>query len=69
MTKRKISDFIDTEIRIVYHLNGIIFVPHRKIDVYVSPGYPRHNRLEWTSSKLKELGAKEQTLPMWARNS
>lgn len=53
---------------IVYDLNGITYVPHfRNKNLYVGPGYPRHNLMRYTDVEMQLRGAKPRTEMLWHR--
>lgn len=49
---------------------GVTFVPHyRNSNVFVGPGYPRHNRHRYTEAQLLEAGAVKQPRFLWPRGT
>jgi hypothetical protein len=53
---------------IAYELNGITYLPHyRNRAIFVSPGYPKHNKTRFTDVELQLRGAKPKTVMLWAR--
>ena len=53
---------------IVYDLRGITYVPHfRNQHIYVSPGYPRHNKMRFSDAELQLMGAKPRAAMLWTR--
>lgn len=52
----------------VYVVNGVPYLPHyRNKDVFVGPGYGKHNFIRYTAADLLVAGGKPQTLALWAR--
>lgn len=59
--KKTVKEDID-----VWERDGIIYVPHyMKTKVWVAPGYPVHQDVEFTATMLKKLGATKTTHKMW----
>lgn len=55
---------------LTFVLKGITYVPHyRNRNVFVSPGYGRHNLNRFTQNQLIKLGAKPVTQMLWHRGS
>lgn len=53
---------------VVYDLKGITYVPHyRNKNLYVGPGYPRHNLMRYTEAELQLRGAKPRVEMLWPR--
>lgn len=53
---------------VVYDLKGITYVPHyRNKNLYVGPGYPRHNLMRYTDVEMQLMGAKPRTEMLWHR--
>jgi hypothetical protein len=52
----------------VYVLKGVPYLPHyRNADVYVGPGYGKHNFKTYSSADLLAAGATPNTKMLWAR--
>jgi hypothetical protein len=50
----------------VWERRGIMYVPHYlKPKVWVAPGYPQCQDVEFTATMLEKLGAKKTTHKMW----
>jgi hypothetical protein len=59
---------VQTHEQTVYVLRGITYVPHyRNKDIFVGPGYPRHNMTLYTAADLLALGAVESVDFLWSR--
>ena len=53
-----------------YRKDGITFVPHfRNNNVFIGPGYPRHNQNRYTEAQLLEAGAVKQPRFLWSRGT
>ena len=51
---------------VVWQRGSIIYVPHyMKPQVWVSPGYPLYQDVEFTATMLKKLKAVKTTHKMW----
>ena len=51
-----------------YELRGIVYVPHyRNSDIYVGPGYPRHNMTRYSAAELELMGANPRIEFLWSR--
>lgn len=58
----------DTFEYVVYDLRGVSYVPHfRNKNIYVGPGYPRHNLTRFTDLELQLMGAKPRVEHLWHR--
>ena len=54
----------------VYELRGVTYVPHyRNENVYVGPGYGKHNFDRYNSAELMLKGAKLKTAALWFRGT
>jgi hypothetical protein len=54
----------------VFVLNGITYVPHyRNREIFVGPGYPKHNQHRYSASDLVQMGAKSSSAALWQRGS
>lgn len=52
----------------VYDLRGITYLPHyRNSNVYIGPGYPRHNQDRFSAAELELYGAKPRQAMLWSR--
>jgi len=61
---------VQTHEQTVYVLRGIVYVPHyRNKDIFVGPGYPRHNMTLYTAADLLALGAVESVDFLWSRGT
>jgi len=61
---------VQTHEQTVYVLRGITHVPHyRNKDIFVGPGYPRHNMTLYTAADLLALGAVESVNFLWSRGT
>ncbi len=45
------------EKRKAYRLGYVTYLPHYTKPVYVGPGYPEHNKREYTEEELRAAGA------------
>jgi len=53
----------------VWLYRNIMYVPHWiKPGIWVSPGYPRTQNVEFDATRLRKLGAKKQMYPLFARD-
>jgi len=53
---------------IAYELNGVTFLPHyRNRTIFVSPGYPLHNKMRFTDVEMQLMGAKPKMERLWVR--
>lgn len=53
---------------VVYDLRGLTYVPHyRNKNLYVGPGYPRHNLMRYTDVEMQLMGAKPRAEMLWHR--
>ncbi len=53
-----------------YELRGIVYVPHyRNSDIFVGPGYPRHNVTRYSAEELMLMGAKPRVEFLWSRGT
>jgi hypothetical protein len=49
-------------------LNGVPYLPHyRNVDIYVGPGYGKHNFDRYTAQQLLLKGAQYQPEMLWER--
>jgi hypothetical protein len=54
----------------VFVLNGITYVPHyRNHEIFVGPGYPKHNQRRYSVFDLVQMGAQQASAPLWHRSS
>jgi hypothetical protein len=52
----------------VFVLNGVPYLPHyRNADVFVGPGYGKHNFIRYTAADLWIAGATPEGKMLWAR--
>lgn len=52
----------------VFVLNGVPYLPHyRNADVFVGPGYGKHNFKTYSSADLLAAGATPEGKMLWAR--
>lgn len=59
--KKQVKEDIDVWVR-----GELMYVPHyMKPKVWVSPGYPLYQDVEFTATMLKKLGATKTTYKMW----
>ena len=53
---------------LTYNLNGITYLPHyQNSNLYIGPGYPRHNKNIYKPDDLLAVGAKAVMLHIWKR--
>ncbi len=70
MSKAKQNDPELTYEQTVYHLNGITYLPHyRNCEIFIGPGYPRHNLKRYSSRELEQLGAVAAKEFLWIRGN
>jgi hypothetical protein len=56
------------EAQTVWTYRGIMYAPHfHKKGYWVSPGYPRTQRVEFSSDRLRKLGAIRHSYPLFAK--
>jgi hypothetical protein len=54
----------------VYTLEGIYYVPHYlNENVFVGPGYGRHNGAAYSEKFLLDQGAKKEIMLLWHRHN
>jgi hypothetical protein len=63
-------DNADKTEQTVYTLNGITFLPHYTLPVYVTPGHTKTTPMKlWTAEELKDAGAVKSTAFLWPRHT
>jgi len=51
-------------------LNGVPYLPHyRNVDIYVGPGYGKHNFDRYSAQELLVKGAQYQPEMLWSRGA
>lgn len=68
MSKQAANDPAEKFQQVVYHLNGITYVPHyRNMSIFVGPGYPQFTKKRFTGPELDIMGAKTEVAYLWSR--
>jgi hypothetical protein len=57
------------EIRTVYRLGGIMYVPHYTEECYVAPGFTTDRSRRYTAQQLLDAGAKPELKLMFIRTN
>lgn len=67
--KSEVNEPAEKYQQVVYHLNGITYVPHyRNMSVFVGPGYPRSTKKRFSGPELEIMGAKPEVAFLWSRS-
>ena len=62
------KDYAEKKDYLTFTLNGITYLPHyQDAKLFVSLGYPRHNKNIYTSAELLTMGAKASMMHLWKR--
>jgi hypothetical protein len=62
------KDKAELHIQTVFILDKITYLPHyRNNNVFVGPGYPKHNKFRYSAHDLLQAGALKSLYPLWSR--